>query len=27
VIRHLEIVPDLGQLPDMKKAFQRAGTL
>ena len=27
VIRHLEIVPDLGQLPDMKKAFQRAGSL
>jgi thiol peroxidase len=27
VIRHLEIVPDLGQLPDMKKAFQLAGSL
>ena len=27
VIRHLEIVPDLGQLPDMKKAFELAGTL
>jgi len=27
VIRYLEIVPDLGQLPDMKKAFQRAGSL
>jgi thiol peroxidase len=27
VIRYLEIVPDLGQLPDMKKAFQLAGSL
>ena len=27
IIRHLEIVPDLGQLPDMKKAFQIAKTL
>jgi len=27
VIRYLEIVPDLGQLPNMKKAFQRAGSL
>lgn len=27
VIRHLEIVPDLGQLPDMKKAFQQANSL
>lgn len=27
VIRHLEVVPDLGQLPDMKKAFQIAGSL
>jgi thiol peroxidase len=27
VIRHLEIVPDLGQLPDMKKAFKIAGSL
>lgn len=27
VIRHLEIVPDLGQLPDMKKAFQKADSL
>lgn len=27
VIRHLEIVSDLGQLPDMKKAFQLAGSL
>ena len=27
VIRYLEVVPDLGQLPDMKKAFQLAGSL
>jgi len=27
VIRHLEIVPNLGQLPDMKKAFQLAESL
>lgn len=27
VIRYLEIVPDLGQLPNMKKAFQLAGSL
>ena len=27
VIRYLEVVPDLGQLPDMKKAFQLAETL
>ena len=27
VIRYLEIVPDLGQLPDMKKVFQLAGSL
>jgi thiol peroxidase len=27
VIRYLEIVPDLGQLPDMKKAFQLARSL
>jgi len=27
VVRYLEIVPDLGQLPDMKKAFQLAGSL
>ena len=27
IIRYLEIVPDLGQLPDMKKAFQLAGSL
>ena len=27
VIRYLEIVPDLGQLPDLKKAFQLAGSL
>jgi len=27
VIRYLEIVPDLGQLPNMKKAFQVAGSL
>ena len=27
VIRYLEIVPDLGQLPDMKKAFQLAKSL
>ncbi|NIQ03912.1 MAG: thiol peroxidase [Nitrospinaceae bacterium] len=27
IIRHLEIVPDLGQLPDMKKAFAVAGSL
>ncbi len=27
VIRYLEIVPDLGQLPDMKKAFRMAGSL
>jgi len=27
VIRHLEIVPDLGQLPNMEKAFQLAGSL
>ena len=27
VIRYLEIVPDLGQLPNMNKAFQLAGSL
>ena len=27
LIRYLEIVPDLGQLPNMKKAFQVAGSL
>ncbi len=27
VIRYLEVVPDLGQLPDMKKAFRLAGSL
>ena len=27
VIRYLEVVPDLGQLPNMKKAFQLAGSL
>ncbi len=27
MIRHLEIVPDLGQLPDMKKAFRVAKSL
>lgn len=27
VIRYLEIVPDLGQLPNMKRAFQLAGSL
>ncbi len=27
VVRYLEIVPDLGQLPNMKKAFQLAGSL
>ena len=27
MIRYLEIVPDLGQLPNMKKAFQLAGSL
>ncbi len=27
VIRYLEIVPELGQLPNMKKAFQLAGSL
>jgi thiol peroxidase len=27
VIRHLEIVPDLGQLPNMKEAFQKAKSL
>lgn len=27
IIRYLEIVPDLGQLPDMKKAFQLARSL
>ena len=27
MIRYLEVVPDLGQLPNMKKAFQLAGSL
>lgn len=27
IVRHLEIVPNLGQLPDMKKAFAVAGSL
>jgi len=27
MIRYVEVVPDLGQLPNMKKAFQLAGSL
>ena len=27
IIRYLEVVPDLGQLPQMKKAFEAANSL